>query len=166
MTKHDLESMHIRETYAHFGRAVHGAQLLEDAIVTSAVFLQIWRGRDTKINANFVEDMYEAGFDKTLGKMIEMLKGITYLPSEVENKLKNACVMRNFLVHGYFRSHAVDFVKPEGRDRMIAELDMYHDVFEEVRQDIDRLGAPILKRLGLTQERIDVIVGEMLAERG
>jgi hypothetical protein len=164
MTEDDLHSMHIKETYAHFGRAVHGAQLLEDAIVTSAVFLQIWRRRGTKIDGNFVETLYEAGLEKTLGKMIEMLKGIVDLSSEVENKLKDACITRNFLVHRYFRSHAVDFMKSEGRDQMIAELDMYHDVFEEVRQEIDRLGTPIVKRLGLTQEKIDEIVGELLRE--
>lgn len=109
----DPESWLAREIFARFGLAMYCAQVLEHGIVN------LWTGlRDGTITSR--EDMeadYMALFERTMGQLNTTLRSRRPDYSDVEDGLRRALALRNFLAHRYFRERAAAFMTKEGRHK-------------------------------------------------
>ena len=61
--------------------------------------------------------------------MLTALRKCMVFDDELENILKSALKARNRLIHGFYERHNFKIQTEEGRDEMIADLDLLHDEF-------------------------------------
>jgi hypothetical protein len=153
---------HIRETYAHFGLAVYLAQVLEHGIVNAMVAARL------PLRPSFtvadVDALMDKEFENTLGKLIRNLKADVQIPPRLEDLLTTALRKRNWLCHDCWREHAVNFMKWEGRERMMAEFQEAQRLMKEADQALESLVRPMQVASGITQSMVDDIYAEMCRE--
>ena len=164
----DPESEHVREVYAHYGLAMYWAQCLEQSIFQQLLFFDHF----PKAVATYTTpENWAADYDKyemqelgnTMGKLIRRLREVGQSTEAVEQALSAALKGRNWLAHGYFPDRAIDFTLPDGRDRMIAEIDLLRDQFRECAAQLDAVSLPAARKLGFTDEMLEMVQAEMIA---
>jgi hypothetical protein len=101
-------------------------------------------------------------FEKTLGRMIQNIKGVTLVPTDLEEVLSNALMKRNFLSHGFFREHASDFMSYEGREKMITELKDAQTLFSMADSKLSEVIKPIREKYGFTDDCLEKFYEEYL----
>jgi hypothetical protein len=139
----------VRETFAHFGKAVYLAQVLEHAIVNAMVVLRLpHRDKFTKFD---IDAFMDRQFENTLGKLLKNLCSEVTLPADLETLLTRALKARNWLCHDYFRERAVEFMTPVGREGMIDELQNTGELLKEADQSLGAVVQPLADRYGLTE---------------
>lgn len=69
--------------------------------------------------------------------------------------LGRALEKRNWLAHHYFRERADEFVTDAGRLRMIEELEVMRQLFEDADDALDLFVKPVRERHGITDEWIE-----------
>lgn len=168
-TSLDSESYQVREVYAYFGLAMYWAQCLEQSIFLNLlVFEHFPKAIPTYTTPEaWAEslDQYEAReLSQTMGKLIRRLRDAGQSTALIEQLLDHALKSRNWLAHGFFSDRALDFVSPDGRVRMLEELDTLRDLFASTAHEIDAVTMPIAKRYGLTDEKLAEIEAQMLAD--
>ena len=156
----DDESWQIREVYAKYGLAMYFAQCLETGLVNLLVALKL-KDRD-KITRTDIDSFIEVNYEKTLGKLISSLKRAMKISEDLEADLKELLDVRNYLAHRYFRVKAVDFMKKEGRQHMLSELECFISKLESGDIMIESITAVIVKQYGITDETISKIVEDIL----
>lgn len=110
-------------------------------------------------------DQYEAReLSQTMGKLIRRLRDAGQPTASIEQLLDRALKNRNWLAHGYFSDRALDFVSPDGRTRMLVELDTLRNLFESTADEIDAVTMPLARRYGLTDEKLAEIEAQMRAD--
>jgi hypothetical protein len=63
----------------------------------------------------------------TLGGLLSGLKSVVQIDDNLMNSFSRALKARNQLMHGFFERHALKIQTDEGRDEMIADLELLHD---------------------------------------
>lgn len=107
------------EVFRDFGFAAFTAQMLESALVT--ILLAAEHGGHVTFNKkNDIESELFLS-KKTFGALIIELKRLG-LDDDTAAMLQDALDARNFLMHHFFTWHSQDYTTPEGRGRMLAEL--------------------------------------------
>lgn len=163
---HGLEDdgEHIKETFAHFGRAMYAASVFEAGLAISLMTLDFLRTEAVRLRkagrAAFDRAKYEADFDafmkrqhaQSLGNLIRGLSKAVDLSPDLKSLIDQAKIRRDFLAHHFFRERAVEFASQAGRVAMIEELERDHDLFEEADRAIDALVRPHRAALGMTDE--------------
>lgn len=162
------ESDHIRDVYAYFGRAIYFAQALEQAIFVHLIFFDFYpkNAKTFKDQKDWEQKFnnYEAQeLSKTMGRLIQKLKDSGQPTEEIKTILGEALKQRNRLAHHYFSENAVPFMSEAGRDSMILELESIQELFLSASQLIDDLTMPIARKYGLTEEKHQKIMDELLA---
>ena len=156
----DEESWQIREVYAKYGLAIYTAQCLETGLVNLLVALKLNdRGKITRAD---IDSFYEKNYEKTLGKLISSLKRAMKTSEDLETDLKELLDIRNYLVHSYFRVKAVDFMKKDGRQHMLSELERFISKLESGDKKVDSITAFIDEQYGITDETIRKKVEDLL----
>ena len=121
-----------------------------------------------EVYAYFGRAVYHAFFDQhaalTMGNLIRALRRVASIPDDLEAQLKIALEKRKFLVHHYFREKIMLFTTERGRDQMIEDFNQYTDVFISADRRLDSIIEPINVRYGLTPEKLDVLLNELIAE--
>jgi hypothetical protein len=151
----DPESWLAREVYANFGLAMYAAQVLEHEIVN----LIAWTDVSNKGYAERgeIDTLYESLFRETFGslrnRLVEKRQDINHL----EDKLKRALALRNFLAHHYFRERASAAMYEEGKRHMISELRKARDLFGELDAELTTFTHGALERLGLLAKLHEII---------
>ena len=162
----DPESEQVREVYAHYGLAMYWAQCLEQSIFQHLLFFDHF----PKAVASYTSpenwaadyDKYESQeLGKTMGRLIQHLREVGSSTEAIETVLSTALKSRNWLAHGYFADRAIDFTLPEGRSRMIAEIDVLCDQFRECAAQLDAVSVPAARKLGFSDELLEKIQAEM-----
>jgi len=106
------------------------------------------RDRLTKADIDaFMDDQFE----NTLGKLIKNLRADMMLPADLEDLLKQALKMRNWLCHDYFRERAVEFMSESGRDRMLTELAGARELLERAESRLTAAVRPLSEKCGMTE---------------
>ncbi|MGO6803450.1 hypothetical protein ACCS50_23945 [Rhizobium ruizarguesonis] len=158
------EGEHIKEVFAYFGRAYYEAGVLETGLAIALMQSDFMsRVRDdylTDRGKSFDRTQYEVEFDRfmesqhsqTLGNLLKRVSALPELSDALKERLREAKKRRDFLGHHYFRERAVDFSNRIGRDKMIAELHNYGDMFELIDRDLYAELAPIREKLGMDGE--------------
>jgi len=149
----------IREIYALAGLAIYMAQVLEHGVCNCLLLLNVIHVMQAKrrfLNyahyENYVDTLEEQHFKRTFGSLIKAIKssGIA-VPQRLDDKLVESLTARNRLVHRFFRDHATDFVRSEGRAAMAHELKQMRVLFEETDQQLDTIAKSLLTVLGVNE---------------
>ncbi|MGI4831597.1 MAG: hypothetical protein ACRYFU_25955 [Janthinobacterium lividum] len=163
------EDEHHKEVYAYFGLAVYQAQVLESGLINALVTLDFMPSnvRHTTTKTDW-SDKFDAFFDSraalTMGNLVHALRKVMTVPDNLEEQLKTALEKRKFLVHHYFREKIMLFTTERGRDEIIKDLGDYADSFIAADRALDEYIQPIEARYGLTPEKHEAILKEMIEE--
>jgi len=156
----DEESWQIREVYAKYGLAMYSAQCFETGLVNLLVSLKL-KDRE-KIIRSDIDLFTEKNYEKTLGGLIHSLKKVMKISENLEADLKELLDIRNYLAHRYFRVKAIDFMKKDGRQRMLSELESIISKLENGDKKIDLIDSVICEQYGITNEMISKIIKDLL----
>ena len=156
----DDESWQTREVYAKYGLAMYFAQCLETGLVNLLVALKL-KDRD-KITISDIDSLIGINYEKTLGKLIYSLKEAMKISEDIETDLKELLDIRNYLAHRYFRVKAIDFMKKDGRQHMLSELECFISKLEGGDKKIESITAVIAEQYGITDETIYNSVEDLL----
>ena len=119
-----------REVFAHFGRAMYHAQCLEHQI--GLLLASMYNPEFLKVPPEDRDAFFDRESKKTLGRMEEDLGNKAHLSPTLENRLREAVELRNWLAHRYFPERARDILNLEGREKMISELQKKADFLKEL----------------------------------
>lgn len=172
------EGEHVKEVFAHFGRAYYEAGVLETGLAIALMQIDfLSRVRDqylTDRGKDFDRTRYEAEFDRfmecqhaqTLGNLIKRISALPELSDNLKEKLRDAKKRRDFLGHHYFRERAVEFSNRAGRDKMIAELHNDGAFFEAIDRALYAELAPTREKLGMSGEKFQEYLAQFYAGYG
>src|SRR6266702_1436023 len=97
----DSDGEHHKTVYAHFGLAVYLSQVLEHGLANALlVFDLVPRAGKVATPDTWpqkVDEFYDEHFRKTLGVLIQRMKAIAPVSSELEDILARALEKRNWL---------------------------------------------------------------------
>lgn len=150
----------VRETFAHFGRAVYLSQVLEDWIIQAMIIARM----PEPITRQDIDAFTDRQYKRTLGQLLKELAKYVDVPDDLSEGLGHALSVRNWLAHGFFRDRAEMFVTAAGCQHMINELDAASSLFEEASDVLNSLMQPTAERYGITEARVAEIVREMMTE--
>ena len=165
---------HVKEVFAHFGRAYYLAGVFEIALANALLYLDFLRELKVKIQCggmkNFDRPSYEAEFDqfmkqqhaKTVGNLIKRVHELTDMDEPLKVYITTAKVRRDFLAHHFFREHAEDFARRGGRDKMLAELYDAQELFESAARKITDYLDPIGEQVGMPPALVEAYTKEYL----
>ncbi len=151
----------VAEVYEWFGATSYSAQVLEQGILMTLVVL------DSKGNITTPEQwdaFYERYDRKTLGQMLRKLSTKHDFPDGFEELLDSALKERNRLAHHFFADHSEDFIFPEGRFKMIKDLESMMDLFFRADAAVETLFKFQRHQLGMTEEVVEKLMDKMLEE--
>ncbi len=123
-----------KEVYAHFGRAVHAAQLLELSLQGFAVAVDL---PDSEEEPTFEGAWAE--IEHLFGRTIGYIQKRYDIPSEIADDLEEARKVRNYLAHDYFRHPEIHSDDPRVEQDAIEELDTFHDDLQALAERLDQL---------------------------
>lgn len=156
----DEESWQIREVYAKYGLAMYSAQCIETSLVNLLVSLKL---KDREKITRFDIDLFtEKNYEKTLGGLIHSLKKAMKISENLETELKELLDTRNYLAHHYFRVKAIDFMKKDGRQRMLSELESIISKLENGDKKMDSINSVICEQYGITNKMVSKIIEDLL----
>lgn len=144
----DDEDWGVREVFANFGLSCYSANVLEHGMVNAlALSAHIYGGG--KIGD---DDPWTRHFAATMGQLVKRLNLDT--SSDLPDRLDDAVTKRNWLIHQFWRLHAVAFTHPDGRIVMIQKLRALTDLFKDVDEVLSlELLMPALRSVGITDEK-------------
>ena len=129
----------LHNLYADFGVAVEKAQVLEleaGNVVLSLVMLFV----DTDKITDEERDVYKQLLDdvdrKTLGNLLRKIKSIVKFDDSSEKVIDIALKKRNYLVHGFFKTHNFAIFQESGRVVMREELTEIANYLELAHQQV------------------------------
>jgi hypothetical protein len=155
----DSKDEHVKTVYAHFGLALYLAQVLEHGLANALMSAELLPRRAGK---PFPRKQWEAEldlfmneqFDKPLGRLVNGLRKVTSVPTDLETLLTTALKTRNFLAHHFFRERAELFMSRGGREKMIEELESAQRLFEAADEKLTEVAKPFREKYGLTDEKL------------
>jgi hypothetical protein len=114
--------------YAKFGVTAEAGQLLEtelgNLLISDAIELH---GFDKVQNKVLAKRILAEIDRKTLGQLIQAFRKRRIVPIEFEKELELALSERNRLNHSFFLEHNLRKLSDEGRQQMVADLDVIHE---------------------------------------
>lgn len=148
----EKEDYHVREVYAHYGLAMYSAQSLEKAI---CILLTAETSDPKTMTKSDYDRILKSYFDKTFGVCIKKLNTTIEITPKLEERLQNALEKRNLLAHTYFWDRAAHFMREDGRNYMIRELNEITDFFEKLDSEISEINHKWLSKLGISEDWIE-----------
>lgn len=152
--------------YAYFGLAIYYCQCLEETFG-----IMLWTNRvfkkkvKTNEELNKIIDAIENS-TKTMGNLLNEIKQNYGLPEDAKYKLESILNKRNYLTHKYFKMEIQKFYSDVGRFEMIKYCCDVIDQIKPMIVELEKFYENYRMRLGLTEERIEMIKNQMLvAER-
>lgn len=163
---HDIETPYpkasgSKEVYAFFGLAMYSAQVFEKGLLNLVVTCKML----DKFNASRQDfDNFFNEFDrKTLGKLLQIVKGHVEFDSSQEDQLDRALQRRNFLAHQYFWDNAEEMMSNAGRMDLMMELRNDIQLFNEADTAVESILDPLRQSLGVTDESLERAFLEIMA---
>jgi hypothetical protein len=142
-----------KEVCALYGAAMYYAQVLEHGIVNALVFLDLAPSTGGKYTPEQHEAYYNQQFEKTLGHLIQTLKRVSILPSELEAALSQSKAKRAYLAHHFFRDRLEAYTSGDVAP-VLVELEEYRAFFETTDKALEVFLQPVMRRVGYTEEVI------------
>ena len=92
---------------------------------------------------------------RTLGQLIKQIKSKVDLDQSFEETLSTALEKRNFLMHRFFYSHAVNFLEEIGRNQMIDELIEISEFINNADQMMQTITLLLARTCGFSEDMIN-----------
>jgi hypothetical protein len=158
-----------REIYALAGLALYMAQVLEYGLSHCLVLLDITRVIEAKQRfgdyeqyEKYLDTLEEGNFKRTLGALVEPINSTGVpIPEGLKDNLVECLTIGNRLAHRFFREHATDFFRPEGRTVMAQELVQMRALFEATDQQLEPIVVSLQAALGVSEEAENEFVAMM-----
>lgn len=117
----------IDDVYKKFGIAAEAAQLLETELSTLLLGIrgleQGWHiSPDPKAGQKVLAEIDS----QTLGAVLKRLRETVQFDDQISEKLASALRARNRLMHGFYERHNFKMQADEGRDAVVADLEILH----------------------------------------
>ena len=151
-----------REVFARFGCAMYYSQCFEQQI--RLMLTTMYNNRFLTVPPEDRDSFYSEYLKDTLGKMVKVLGEKTKLSQALEERLKQAVDLRNWLAHHYFYERAREILTQDGRESMISELQDTADVFRVLDIEFTEVSRKWACKLGITQEDVDTEIKRYLSE--
>ncbi|APG20021.1 hypothetical protein A3780_21555 [Kosakonia radicincitans] len=125
----------LEAVYCKFGYASEAAQLLEVELINVLIEHDLNHGGDI---AALKEDFLK--MDKfTLGRLERVMKKKGLADDETLQHISVALEARNYLAHSFYRTHNFGKFTPEGRQKMLDDLNKVHQTIFEAYRNVLRL---------------------------
>ncbi|WP_434751614.1 hypothetical protein [Paenibacillus amylolyticus] len=145
-----LDSEHSKELFAYYGLAVYYGQALEQQLVNLILLTKISQGK--VVSEEDLEELYERKMSSSLGQLIHEARHHFPFSEEETNQLNELWQQRNRIVHHYFKERIHETFSPEGRTRMIKELDDFKERAQELEMTLQHYITAWIAALGLNDE--------------
>lgn len=145
-----LDSEHSRELFAYYGLAVYYGQALEQQLVNLILLMKMSQGK--VVSDEDLEDLYERKMSSSLGQLIHEVKHHFTFSDEETRQLNELWKQRNSIVHHYFKERIHETFSPEGRSRMIKELEDFKSRAQELEISLQQYTGTWIRQLGLNAE--------------
>lgn len=177
LSDYDVEA-HNKETYAHFGLAFHAVNVFEAGLAIAVMQLDFLTRTAERLKREglsaFDRAAYNAEFDRfmasqhalSLGNLIKRALSLAEIPPSLKELIAEVKKRRDFLAHHFFRERDIAFMTKDGRDQMIAELDIYRELFAKADLELSDFMAPYRQRFGMTDELLEEQYAELLRTHG
>lgn len=165
---------HTKEVFAYFGRAYYMANVFETGLALAVVQLDFMvevmeTVKRTGLN-DFDRTNYENEFDafmnrqhaQTLGNLIKRVHGLANMDTSLKDLIAEAKKRRDFVAHHFFRERSEAFVTRHGREEMIHELEIAHEIFVAADRALAKFMEPHLNRLGMNNAMIEAHTAKYL----
>lgn len=116
------------ELYAKFGITAEAAQLFETSLGTILLGTTgLGKGWHKTPEPQIGRQLLAAIEKHTLGQLIRNLRSTVDIDDETISIFESALNTRNRLIHGFYERHNFRIQSDEGRDQMLADLEMMHE---------------------------------------
>lgn len=138
----------VREMYARFGLAYYHSEVLHRGLCIILAMSDLPR-RDL-VTRPRVEELLAHAFSLTLGDVIKALAD--KVPEELSARLDEVRHMRNFLAHHFWFDRAHLMFRADQIEELIAELDRYAQLFNQMDEETCAWFQDRRTELGLTDD--------------
>ncbi|MCA0050633.1 hypothetical protein LB577_27395 [Mesorhizobium sp. B283B1A] len=115
------------ELYAKFGKAAEAAQLFETELGSLLLCARgLERGWHHEVDPDDARKVLDHIDRSTLGQLLGTLKNCVSLDYGLVDRFACALKARNRLVHRFYETHGFKIQTDEGRDAMVADLEVLH----------------------------------------
>ncbi len=132
----DAES-EIEAVFTAFGVAAYAAQALERQLALTLA--STWGPGSEQLTRSGYDALLKAYLRKTAGQLARQASGKLGDLATLRAEIDAAVLRRNFLMHDYFWERAVQFMRPEGRQHMLHELEEARLIFEALDAQLTAL---------------------------
>jgi hypothetical protein len=165
---------HVKEVFAYFGRAYYIANVFEAGLALAVVQLDFLTEVLETVKRtglkSFDRTSYENEFDafinrqhaQTLGNLIKRVQSLADMDMSLKDLIAEAKKRRDFVAHHFFRERSEAFVTRCGRDEMIHELEIAHELFFAADRALAKFMEPHLNRLGMNNTMIEAHTAKYL----
>jgi hypothetical protein len=151
------------EVFRDFGYASFTAQMLESALVTILLAAE-HAGSVAFDNKNDIESELFLSRKTFEALITELKKG--GLDDDTAAILKDALEARNFLTHHFFTWYSAEFATPEGRGRMLRELQRLRFRIGRVQMAFSKIREQYIERVfGVTREEVKQLYDEHIRKQ-
>jgi hypothetical protein len=163
------EDEHVKTVYAHHGLAMYLAQCLEHGLANALAYCDLIPRKALAVRTKEkwvveFDSFMGRKFQQTLGQLIRDLRNATTVPPELENKLKQALVCRNWIAHHFFRERAAEFMSASSRDSLIRELEVAQKLFQVAGDLLESTIRPIREKYGFTNEMLETYYNKYISQ--
>ena len=161
-----LDDADAKELFAHFGLAIHVANILEYGMLHALFILemlpQVQDFKSTEAWGLAHDEFFEKGFKDTYGDLLKRLERTKKVSAEMMLMLSRAKDTRNFLVHHFQRESSDLIFSSNGRAAVIDECIAAVGLFDDADKRLYAELAPIRKKLGLDDVWFETRVREQM----
>lgn len=157
---HDPDST--RETFARFGLAAYQAQCVEKQL--AILLASAHNPGFLSVEPDKRERFFQVEFEKSLGQLVRRLRERVSINPDLEERLRRALSLRNWLMHDYFWDRAAEVMTPSGQSRMIPELQEAADFLATVDEELTEISKAWYVRLDGSLEEVEAGVDELNRE--
>ena len=147
-----LDAKQRREVFARFGVAMYYAQCLEHQL--GLMLASMCNRKFLEVPPEDRDAFYDRELTKTLGQMARALKNTIGIPPMLEDRLKKAVEIRNWLAHRYFCERAREILSLREPEHMISELQEQADFLQALDIEFTEIMEKWMERLGVSKEDI------------
>ena len=150
-----------KELYGQFGLTAYHGQCVE---MEAGTLLLTFISVGNRITREEAMSAIDASIERqTFGALLRTIKDVVDFGDTALTAVDDALKKRNHLVHHFFRVHASDMLTPQGRRKMIEELEEFRRSFQKADTILHSITLAILKTMGLSEGEIqDAVNVEMI----
>ena len=160
MAPSDSEQEQYRDVFAHFGRAMYHAEMLERRLVASLAAARASGGPTVDVAA--WDELWQPESLAPVVEVVRWLERFAEAPRGLDAAVRPAMLARNLLAHGYFAGRMERHATVSGRRDMIAELDHIAESLRSMDVGLAWLTNRVESRLTVSDEEIEAALSDVV----